>query len=180
MLAVSNTTESLLYLPLVNEVHSFIRSDVKHSWDCLAGISDDYRCCGNSAAVSRAHLQRHELHSSRLLDYRIMRIKASAAPSHCRNWTVLRKKKCEWGEQVCWKHCSLQYSSLCVSVCRLVTKTVRHPSVTAAARGAKPSWSPAKDKCDQMRERERCQHNCGLTRLTIQVSVQEQETQQLH
>ncbi|ROL40927.1 hypothetical protein DPX16_9921 [Anabarilius grahami] len=56
-------TESLLYLALVNEVHSFIR----------------------------AHLQRHELHSSRLLDYRITQIKASAAPSHCHNRTALKK-----------------------------------------------------------------------------------------
>lgn len=154
MLAVANMTESLLYLALVNEVHSFIRSDVKHSWDCLAAISGDYRCCGNSAAVSRAHLQRHELHSSRLPDYRITQIKASAAPSHCHNRTALKKKKREWGEQVCWKHCSLLYSSLSVAVYRVVTKTVLHPSVTAAARGAKPSWSPAKDKCDQIRERQ--------------------------
>ncbi len=59
--------------------------------------------------------------------------------------------------QVCWKRCSvlgsvhlITYSSLYVAVYRLETKTLRHPSVTTAARGAKTSWSPAKDKCDQI------------------------------
>lgn len=159
MLAVANTTnETLLYLALVNEVGSFIMSDVKHSWDCLACISGDYRCCGNSAAVSKAHLQRHWtalFTSTGLQDH--AQIKAFAAPSHSGNQTALRNH--ERGEQLCWKRCSflssvhlILYSSLCIAVYRLVTKTFRHPIASAAARGAKPSWSPAKNKCDQIRE----------------------------
>lgn len=149
MLAVANTTnETLLYLALVNEVDSFIMSDVKHSWDCLAGISGDYRCCGNSAAVSKAHLQRHRtahFTSTGLQDH--AQIKASAAPSHSGNQTALRNH--ERGEQLCWKRCSLLssvhlilYSSLRIAVYRLVTKTVRHPIVSRTCQRSKAFLEP--------------------------------------
>jgi len=110
-----------------------------------------------------------ELHTSRLLDYRIMhRLKHRAQ-------TALRNH--ERGEQLCWKRCSLLssvhlilYSSRCIAVYRLVTKTVRHPIVSAAGRGAKPSWNPAKDKCDRIRE-------CKQTPTRLQARVSQYRCQ---